>query len=175
MEHAVEVSVCLGEPLGRVRPALTRDLGLLVEARTTADPSGRERFESGLAVEITSGTEVRQAIVGELGPATWADGHLGVPAHWRPAGHERLLPAFAGEFELTEEPPGTRLLLRGAYTVPLGAAGRAGDWAAGRRVAVRVLVGHLERVAERIDAAARDFAASQHERQLGPGSENFIG
>ena len=174
MEHAVEASVCLSEPLRHVRLALTRDLGLLVAARTTADPSGRDRFESALAVEITSGTEVRQAIVGELGPAAWADGALVVPVLWRPAGHEHVLPGFAGEFELTTEPPGTRLVLRGAYTAPLGPVGRVGDWAAGRRVAARVLVGHLKWVAERIGGAARDAAASAQER-LGPASENFIG
>jgi hypothetical protein len=175
MEHAVEVSVCLSEPLRRVRPALKRDLGLLVAARTTADPSGRDRFEGSLAVEISSGTTVRQAIAGELGPAAWADGALVVPVRWRPTSHEHVLPAFAGEFELTDEPPGTRLLLRGAYTVPLGPAGRVGDWAAGRRVATRVLIKHLEWVAERIDGATGDATASEHERQPSPGSENFIG
>jgi hypothetical protein len=175
MEHAVETSRRLRQPLGRVRRALTQDLGLLVAARTTSDPSGLERFESALAVEITSGTEVKQAIVGELGPVTWADGHLVVPVRWRPAGHEHLLPAFAGEFELTEGPAGTRLLLRGAYTVPLGAAGRAGDWAAGRRVARRVLTRHLDWVAERLDAAARDLAEPPEDAHPGPSSENYIG
>jgi len=174
MEHAVEASVCLAEPLRRVRPTLTRDLGLLVAARTTADPSGHHPFESALAVEITSGTRVQQAIVGELGPATWADGALVVPVGWHPASHEHVLPAFAGEFELTEEAPGTRLLLRGAYTVPLGPAGRAGDWAAGRRLARRVLVTHLEWIAERIDDAAR-AGPSEQEVQTSPSSENFIG
>ena len=175
MEHAVEVSVCLAEPLARVRAALTRDLGLLMAARTVADRSDRHRFESALAAEVAPGTTVREAIVGELGPAAWTDGVLVVPVQWRPASHEHVLPAFAGEFELTREPPGTRLLLRGAYTVPLGPAGRVGDWAVGRRVATRVLVGHLTWVAERLAGAVRDAPASESELTRRPGSENFIG
>jgi len=175
MDHAINASVCLGLPLGVVGPAVRRDLGLLVAARTTADPSGRHQFESALAVEVTSGTKVRQAIVGELGPGVWTAGGLVVPVRWRPASHEHILPAFAGEFELTDEPPGARLLLRGSYTVPLGPAGRAGDWAAGRRVARRVLVEHLEWVAGRIDEAAGDTAPSAPKVQPSPGSENFIG
>jgi hypothetical protein len=174
VEHAIEASVHLAEPLGHVRAALARDVSCLVAAGTTADRLGRGRFESSLAVEIASGTQVQQAIVGEVGPMAWTDEALVVAVQWQPASHAHVLPAFAGEFELTAEPPGTRLLLRGAYTVPLGPAGRVVDWTAGRRLAQRVLTKHLESVAERIDQEARDGAASEQE-PLGPGSENFLG
>ncbi|MGH9083917.1 MAG: hypothetical protein ACRDYW_00555, partial [Acidimicrobiales bacterium] len=116
MEHAIEASVHLAEPLGRVRTALTGDVGLLVSAATTADRLGRDRFESSLAIEIGSGTQVQQAIVGEVGPISWTDDALVVAVHWQPASHAHVLPAFAGQFELTAAPPGTRILLRGAYT-----------------------------------------------------------
>ena len=174
MEHAIEASVHVAEPLRHVRAALTRDVGFLVAGETTADPQGRDRFESSLAVEIGSGTQVQQAIVGELGPMAWADDALVVPVQWQPASHAHVLPAFAGEFELTAEPPGTRVLLRGAYTVPLGPAGRIGDWAAGRRLAQRVLARHLDSVAERIEKEVSDAAVSEQEPH-GPGSENFLG
>lgn len=174
MERAIEASVHLAEPLSHVRGALHRDLGLLVAAQTTVDRSGHDRFESSLAVEIGSGTQVQQTIVGEVGPMAPSDDALVVPVQWQPASHEDVLPAFAGEFELRGEPPGTRVLLRGAYTVPLGAVGRVGDWAAGRRLAQRVLARHLELVAKRIDREARDAAAPEEE-QGGPGPENFLG
>ena len=174
MEHVVEASVHLAERLGHVRAALTRDVGLLVASGTVADAMGRDGFESSLAVEVGSGTQVQQAIVGEVGPMTWTDDALVVAVQWQPASHAHLLPAFAGEFELTADPPGTRVVLRGAYTVPLGPAGRVVDWAAGRRLAHRVLARHLESVAERIDQEARDAAASKQE-PAGPGSENFLG
>ena len=144
-------------------------MGLLVAAGTTAD-----RFESSLAIEIGSGTQVQQAIAGEVGPTAWTDDALVVPVQWQPTSHAHLLPAFEGQFELTADPPGTRMLLRGAYTVPLGPAGRVADWAAGRRLAQRVLTRHLESVAERIDQEARSAAASEQE-QPGPASENFLG
>ena len=59
--------------------------------------------------------------------------------------------------------------------MPLGPAGRVGDWAAGRHVATRVLVGHLKWVAERIDGAARDAAVSEQALPVDPASEIFIG
>jgi hypothetical protein len=174
VEHAVEASVHLAERLGHVRAALTRDVGLLVASGAVADATGRDRFESSLAVEVGSGTHVQQAIVGEVGPMTTRDDAVVVAVQWQPASHVHLLPAFAGEFELTADPPGTRVVLRGAYTVPLGPAGRVVDWAAGRRLAHRVLAKHLESVAERIDKKARHVAASRQE-PAGPGSDYFLG
>lgn len=174
MEHAIESSVHLAEPLGHVRAALDRDVGVLVAAETTVDRLGNQRFESSLAVEIAAGTQVQQAIVGEVGRTTRTDDAIVVSVRWQPASHEHVLPAFAGEFELTSEPPGTCMLLRGAYTVPLGPAGRVGDWAAGRRLAQRVLDRHLVLLAERLEKAAGDAAESAQEPP-GPGPENFFG
>ena len=174
VEHAVEASAHLAEPLGHVRAALTRDLGFLVASETVVDPTGRDRFESFLAVEIGSGTQVQQAIVGEVGPMAWTGDGVVVSVRWQPASHTHILPVFAGEFEFTADPPGSTVLLRGAYTVPLGPAGHVVDWAAGARLAERVLARHLESVAERIDQEARRSAASEQE-QVGPGPENFLG
>lgn len=174
VEHAIEASAHLAEPFERVRAALTRDVGLLMSSGSSADRLGGDRFESSLAIEVGSGTQVQQAIVGEVGPMEWADDTVVVAVQWDPASHAHLLPAFSGRFELTADPPGTRVLLRGAYTVPLGPAGRVADWAAGRRLAHRVLTRHLESVGQRIDQEARSEAATQQE-QPGPATENFLG
>ena len=174
VEHAIEASAHLAEPLRRVRAALARDVGLLMSTGTSADRLGGDRFESSLAIEVGSGTQVQQAIVGEVGPMEWVDDTVVVAVQWDPASHPHLLPAFSGRFELTADPPGTRVLLRGAYTVPLGPAGRVADWAAGRRLAHRVLTRHLESVAQRIDQEARGEAAAEQE-QPGPATENFLG
>jgi hypothetical protein len=174
VEHAIEASAHLAEPLGHVRAALARDVGSLVLAATTADQPDRDRFESSLAIEIGSGTQVQQTIVGEVGPVARTDDAVVVAVRWQPTSHAHVLPAFAGEFELTADPPGTRILLRGAYTVPLGSAGRLADWAAGRRLAQRVLTLHLEKVGARLDQEASGEAASEP-AQPAPGSENFLG
>ena len=173
MEHAIEASAHLREPLDRVRAALALDLGLLVSPGTTTGPKGGDRFESSLAIEIGSGTQVQQAIVGEVGPMVQTGDALVVAVQWDPASHAHLLPSFSGRFELTADPPGSRIVLRGAYTVPLGPAGLVADWAAGRRLAQRVLTRHLESAADRIDQEARLAAPS--EEQPSPGSENFLG
>jgi hypothetical protein len=174
VEHAIEAFVHLAEPLSRVRAAVTRDVGVLVASATTDDGGGRARFQTSLAIEIGAGTQVQQAIVGELGPLSRTEDALVVAARWEPVSHTHLLPAFAGAFELTADPPGTRLLLRGSYTVPLGPAGRVADWAAGRRLAKRVLTGHLDAVAVRLHAELLHAAPSEQEPSV-PGSEYYLG
>lgn len=168
--------MCLTEPLRHVRTVLAEEPGILVAADTTASGRGGGPFKGALAMEIGDGTKLEQALEGELGPLAWADDALVLPVRWQPASHEHLLPAFAGEFELTTQPAGTRLVLRGLYTVPLGPAGRVGDRVAGRRLAQRVLDGHLESVGVRLDEAARHAAAVAQERS-GPAlaPETFIG
>lgn len=176
MEHAIETSARLTAPLRHVRTVVTEEPGILVAADATASGRGGGPFSGALAMDIGDGTKVEQAVVGELGPPLWADDALVVPVRWQPASHEHLLPAFAGEFELTASPTGTRLVLRGLYTIPLGPAGRVGDRVVGRRVAQRVLDGHLESVAARLDEAARHGAAAEQEL-FGPppATETFIG
>lgn len=180
MEHAIEASVRLTEPLRHVRAALTEEPGILVAADIAAGGRGRERFDGALAIELQGGTKVQQALVGELGPSVWTDDVLVLPVEWKPASHEHLLPTFVGEFECTADHPGCRLVLRGSYTVPLGPAGAVGDHLAGRRVAQRVLDDHLVLVAKRLDEAARRTGAAARERSPagsdeGPGPENYIG
>lgn len=175
MERAIEASVRLAEPLRHVRTALTEQPGILVAALTiTGGPDG-SRFDAMLAIEIGDGTRVEQAVVGDLGGPEWTGETLVLPVRWHPATHEHVLPAFEGAFELTPEPPGTRLCLRGAYTVPLGTAGRVGDRIAGRRLAQRVLDHHLETVATHLDDAARHASQRPGAGPGGFGSENYIG
>lgn len=93
-----------------------------------------------------------------------------------------MFPSFVGEVAVSEARPGTVLVLRGTYTVPLGWIGRPGDVVAGRRLAHRVLCDHMDAVATLVDAAVTRQAASVGARRadaapdgLALGPENFIG
>ncbi|MGK2948524.1 MAG: hypothetical protein ACSLFP_08110 [Acidimicrobiales bacterium] len=176
MEHAIEASVLLSEPMRHVQAALNEVPGILVGAEMGALGPGGDPFDGVLAVEVGGTTQVQQRVVGDLGPARSDPGGMTLPVRWEPAGHQHLLPAFAGTFEVTPQPPGTRLVLRGSYTVPLGPAGRLGDRVGGRRLAQRVVDHHLEAAGARLDAAARRVHdRSAPEPEDGPGSENFLG
>lgn len=177
MERPIEASVTLAEPLRHVRAALGAQPGIVVAASA---PDWRESgpYDGALAIEIGDGTRVVQTLTCDLGPSARDGDTVVLPVQWQPTSHAHVLPAFAGQFELTAAPPGTRLVLRGTYTIPLGPAGRVGDRVAGRRLAQRVLDGHLEAVAERIDQAAQEAAAAAlkaPDPDDGPGPENYLG
>ena len=71
-------------------------------------------------------------------------------------GHERWLPEFDGELEVTvASGEGATLRLHGFYTVPMGHIGRFGDGVIGHRLARRALTRFLDDVAARLDREVR--------------------
>jgi len=164
-------------PIHRARAALAASPGILVATDLPALGADPLPFEGALEVDLGATSGVRQDVTGELGPMTWDARHLTVAVHWEPTAHPHLLPTFVGFFEVMAEPPGSRLTLRGAYTVPLGPAGRVGDRVAGGRVAQRVLDHRLEDVARRLVDAARAIEPEPPEAGIDPGtgSENYLG
>lgn len=180
MEQAIETSVILQAPVGRVRRVLAEDPGIVVAA--AGEGTRRSRFQAVLSLDLGAGAAVQQEVIATVGPAAAAGGGFVLPLSWRPVGHERVFPSFVGEVVVSEARPGTVLVLRGTYTVPLGWVGRLGDAVAGRRLAHRVLTTHMDAVAQRLGEAVARQAASVGEYPIDAAldgltvsAENFIG
>ena len=166
MEQAIEVSVGLASPLGRLRQVLADEPGLLVAAdAASADERRRRCFRGHLSLDLGSGTTVQHELMATFGLEQATENGVRLPVHWEPAGDEHLLPSFAGEFELTSGRPGTVMTLRGRYTVPLAAVGRLVDRLAGQRVAHRVLEAHVEATGRRLDEAVAHRVAEVRPRR----------
>ena len=164
MEPAIETSVGLSSPLGRLRQVLADEPGLLVADAASAHERRRRRFRGHLSLDVGSGTTVQHEVMATIGFEQTTETGVRVPVRWEPVGGEHLLPSFAGEFELTSGRPGTVLTLRGQYTIPLSAVGRVVDRLAGQRVAHRVLEAHVEATARRLDDAVARRAAEVRPR-----------
>jgi hypothetical protein len=181
MEQAIEASVGLRAPLGRVRAVLTDAPGVVATTAPTNDERRARRFTSDLVIDLGAGTRAQQEVVVQIGLPVSTTHEILLPVHWEPTGHQHVLPTFEGELVATSGRPGTQLVLRGRYTVPLGWLGRFGDSVAGRRLARKVLGAYLEAVGERlVNEVAR--RASSPVSVRGPavtagavGSDYFIG
>lgn len=159
MDQTVEVFATVRAAPGRVREALIDDPGSIVAERCTPEERRSHRFHTELAVELGAGASARQAVTIELGAPRGTDA-LTLPLQWQATGREHLFPTFEGELEAAPDRSGTRLRLRGRYTVPLGWLGKLGDGVKGHRVATRSLTRYLEDVARRLDSEVNRRASS---------------
>jgi hypothetical protein len=180
MKRNIEASTTARAPIDQARGIIRDDVGCILAERCSPEDRKERRFHTSLAVEAAGGGGLHQEVVVEAGRPTPAETGVVLPVRWRAAGHERLLPTFDGALELQEDGLRTRLLLRGAYTVPLGVLGRVGDAVAGRKAAHQSLASFVEQVARRLDAEAdrRMESISYHPapyhvdlREVGPESD----
>lgn len=139
-------------PLERAREVLIGDPGCVVADTCSADDRKARCFHTSLGVEVGAGGSLHQEVLVAVGLARSRDDTITLPMRWNPAGHEHLLPSFEGELDVSRDGPGSRVVLRGAYTVPLGLLGRFGDGVAGRRLAHRSLGAFVGKAARRLDA-----------------------
>jgi hypothetical protein len=160
MERTVEASTTVRAPFERAREVLVDDCGCVVAERVTPQERRDRCFHTVLGVEIGAGGGLHQEVVVDVGAARAIDASVVLPVRWHAAGRERLFPTFAGDLVVTGEDPGSRLVLRGTYAVPLGLLGRFGDGVAGRRLTHRSLSSFLEQAASRLDAEVDRRTAS---------------
>lgn len=119
----------------------------------SSDP--RSLLGDEVGVELRRGPTIRQHVAVELGaPATVGDSTRW-PLSWRPVGHAKALPAFAGTLELSEHDDGTTTLqVTGAYRPPLGLVGIIVDGAIGHRLAEASIEHFAAGLARRLDRAS---------------------
>lgn len=181
MEQAIEAAVGLRAPLGRVRPVLVEDPGVVVSGAPTKEERRARRFVTTLAVDLGAGSRAEQEVSVHVGLPVSTSDEVVLPVEWTPTGHRHVLPTFVGELVARSERPGTQLELRGRYRVPLGVIGRVGDAVAGHRLAKKVLVAYVESIGARLqDEVAHRSAQPAPVRgkasvEGAMGSEYFIG
>ena len=110
----------LSSPVGRLWQVLADAPGLLVADAVAADERRRRRFRGHLSLDLGRGTTMRHEVTATIGIAERTETGVRVPVRWEPAGGERLLPSFAGEFELTSGRPGAVLTIAWPLHRPAG-------------------------------------------------------
>ena len=150
----IDVWVGLRSPVDRLVEVLTTDPASIFQpdARPQAQDTGT--FRCGLAIDLADGTTLRHGVVGRVGPATSTSRGVVLGLHFEPVADRHLLPVFDGELEARAADAASQLVLRGGYTVPLGAIGRLGDALAGHRSVERSLQRLVTELAERLEAEA---------------------
>jgi hypothetical protein len=139
--------------------ALAREILLDVPAAVlTVTPTTRElhagNLRTTLSVDIGAGASVHQEVTLRLDAARAIEPRLVLPVTWLATGHQRLLPAFAGELDLWEAGRDTALRVAGTYTIPLGVAGVVADRVAGGRLVHRSLRALVDQIASRLESEA---------------------
>jgi hypothetical protein len=88
-----------------------------------------------------------------VGTPTKGPGRLTVPLSWTAEGSTALFPKMDADLMLaTLGPDASQLSLRGSYTPPMGAVGRALDRMLMHRVAESSVKGFVDRIADSINA-----------------------
>jgi hypothetical protein len=183
VKRGIEASTTVRIPIERARQVLTDDPGCVVADAASPDDRRERRFSSALGIDLGAGGAVRQAVTVSLGALSSLDGAASLPLRWQASGRDRVFPVFEGELEARAAGLGaTMLVVRGTYTVPLGAVGRFGDGVIGRRLAQQSLVSFVEDAAGRLDREVhrRMAAVSWHPAPYAvdlreTGSENYLG
>jgi hypothetical protein len=163
MQRPIEASTALRAPFAEARGVLLDDPGAAFSAALIAEQHDR-RITTELGVDLGAGASVHQEVILQLGDARSTERRVAVPVAWQAAGRERLFPAFNGQLEAFESRPGTRLRLKGTYTVPLGVIGRIGNGVVGWRLARRSIEDLLARLARRVEAEAKHRRESVRQR-----------
>lgn len=186
MERTIDATTTVHAAPGRTRDVLIEDPGTVLTDSHTTEQRRSGRFQSVLTVDIGAGASLQQEVQIEVDSGHTDDDTSGfvLPVRWQATGHERLFPTFAGQLEASPDREGTRLELRGIYTVPLGMAGRFGDGVAGQRLARKSLADFLAHVAKRLDTEVvrRINAPAYHAvnypvslSEDGSSPENYVG
>lgn len=182
MIRSVEVSTSIRATAEEVRAVLTDGPERVLCPGDRSGGATQGCFETTLCLEVGPGGHLEQQVRVEVGPARPAGPGVRVPVSWRAVGWERLFPTFQGMLAAAPEGCGSRIELRGAYTVPIGPLGAFGDGIAGRRLARQSLSTFMGQAAARIDEEAdrrRNVVSVQPiEYRIAlreVGSENFVG
>jgi hypothetical protein len=146
VQRAIEAATTTRVAFERAGEVVLDDAGVVFSDERTDDERHSRDVRTELTVDLGSGASVHQVVRVQLDDPRFNGTGVVLPLRWRATGRQRLLPAFHGALEVTAARRGTRLRLKGAYTIPVGVVGRFGDAVGGRRVARRslsVLVGRL--------------------------------
>lgn len=138
--------------MARAAEVLVAEPAGVVTGESTLEERRLRRLSTTLGVDLGPAGRLEARVVVEMGTARVGADRTAIAVRWHAAGWERMFPAFAGVLEARKDGEATTLVLRGAYTVPLGPLGGFGDGLAGRRVARRSLTAFLEQAARRLDA-----------------------
>jgi hypothetical protein len=158
MQRPIQSSATAEVPFAKAREVVLDDLGALFGDVPAVHVEGVRVASMDLGVTLGAGASVHQAVALRVAPPRALENGLILPLSWRASGHDRLLPTFEGELEISKRRSLTRVRLAGTYTVPLGLVGRVGDGVVGWRVARRSIDALVERVARRLESAVRSRA-----------------
>jgi hypothetical protein len=136
---------------GRVTKVLLDSPGTAVADDVSREQQHDRTFVTALSVYLGRGASLSQGVEIHLGPPH-RDGGLVLPVTWRPIGHARLCPSFAGELRASSDHVGTAVTVSGAYDPPLGLLGRLYDVLIGRWLARASLQGFVDAIGRRLDA-----------------------
>jgi hypothetical protein len=148
----MEASTTIRAASARVCEVLLDDPASVFTEAYEAKRPRAQRLTGELSIDLGSGAGVHQEVTLRLGVARNTELGLRLPISWEAVNREDLLPTFDGELEVSEDRVGTRLTLRGAYSVPLGLVGWLADRTFGRRLAQRSLSTYVDRLAARLDS-----------------------
>ena len=149
MERALEASVRVKAEPEPVIEILARDPAGILTGMPSPDPGA---FAAEIAVDLGGGASLAHEVDVAFGRLP-DDGSVGRFAlSWHAHDHQGALPVFGGDLEVHPDGEGSRLLLTGHYSLPLGPVGRFGDQVLGHRVARRSVQAFLDAAGARIEA-----------------------
>jgi hypothetical protein len=130
----------------------------LLGALPALDGLAEGAYRDGEARRASLGAEVARVqapafVKLVVGTPTKGPGRLTVPLSWTAEGSTALFPKMDADLMLaTLGPDASQLSLRGSYTPPMGAVGRALDRMLMHRVAESSVKGFVDRIADSINA-----------------------